>query len=74
MTSPCESITVRCPKCGLTYEDWWRPSVNLTLDAFDADYLDEATSATCPKCSTKVSLSALHVGGSDSGKLRLRRK
>lgn len=74
MTSPCESIIVHCPQCGLTYEDWWRPSVNLALDAFDADYLDEATSATCLRCRTKISLPVPHVGGSDRGKFRLRRK
>lgn len=61
MTSPPEPITVYCPKCNLIYEDWWRPSVNLDLDHFDAAYLEKCSSATCPRCHTKVSLPALHV-------------
>jgi len=61
MTSPIEAITVSCPKCNLIYEDWWRPSVNLMLDQFDEAYLDACSSATCPRCKTKVSLPALRV-------------
>jgi hypothetical protein len=64
MTSPVETITVCCPHCHLFYEDWWRPSINHSLDNFDEKYLDEASSATCPHCHTKVSLPALHVEGS----------
>jgi hypothetical protein len=29
MTSPVEQIVVECPKCGLSYDDWTRGSVNL---------------------------------------------
>jgi len=32
MTSPPETITVRCGGCGGTFRDWVRPSVNLDLD------------------------------------------
>lgn len=54
MTSPPEEITVQCPKCGHVYEDWCR-SVNLDLDRdFDEQYLEECSSAICPKCSHKV--------------------
>ena len=56
MTSPPEDITVECPKCGHTYEDWIRRSVNLRLDNFDSDYLERCFSATCPKCHHKVNL------------------
>jgi hypothetical protein len=63
MTSPVETITVCCPHCHLFYEDWWRPSINHSLDNFSEQYLDEASSATCPRCHTKVSLPALHVEG-----------
>jgi endogenous inhibitor of DNA gyrase (YacG/DUF329 family) len=49
MTSPVEQIIVECPKCGLSYEDWYRASVNLDLDPWaDEDYLDECSIATCP--------------------------
>ena len=48
MTSPPKQIRVRCRKCGHVYEDWIRPSINLMMDDFDQDYLDEASSVTCP--------------------------
>ena len=54
MTSPIEDITVQCPKCGNLYEDWYRGSVNLDLDPFDDEYLDQCSSATCPECQHKV--------------------
>ena len=50
MTSPPEEITVECPKCGHIYQDWFRGSVNLDLDDFDEEYLDQCSSATCPEC------------------------
>jgi len=61
MTSPPREITVICPECRTEYRDWIRPSINLSLDEFDDDYLDQATSATCPKCKHKVSLEVLIV-------------
>ena len=63
MTSPIEDITVQCPKCGHLYKDWFRGSVNLDLDDFDEDYLDQCSSATCPECQHKVSLNVLVVEG-----------
>ncbi len=52
---------VVCPQCGQRYEDWFRPSINLALDAFDAAYMDAATSATCPNCGHKVKFEILVV-------------
>ncbi len=63
MTSPPEPISVWCPKCNLIYEDWWRPSINSALDSFDDEYIEEASSATCPRCKTNVALPALHISG-----------
>ena len=62
MTSPPEDITIKCPKCGHVYKDWWRPSINLGLDDFDEAYLIEATTSTCPKCGFRIEHSALMVG------------
>ncbi len=59
MTSPPEEITVECPKCGHDYKDWFRGSVNLDLDDFDDEYLDQCSSATCPECQHKVNLDVL---------------
>lgn len=61
MTMPPEDVTVVCPKCGLKYQDWWRPSVNLDLDDFDEEYLDQCSSAVCPRCGTKVYFDSLVV-------------
>ena len=63
MTSPPEDITVECPKCGRSYEDWYRASVNLDLDPFDDEYLESCSTATCPHCQHKVDLSLLVVEG-----------
>jgi DNA-directed RNA polymerase subunit RPC12/RpoP len=62
MTSPVEEIEVRCPKCGQVYSDWYRPSINLTLDDFDDEYVEAASTSTCPKCGHKVRHSVLTVG------------
>ena len=63
MTSPIEDITVQCPKCGNLYEGWYRGSVNLDLDPFDDEHLDQCSSATCPECQHKVTLDVLVVEG-----------
>ena len=54
MTSPPEKIQVECPQCGHVYSDWYRPSINLTLDDFDEEHLEEASTSTCPECGHKV--------------------
>ncbi len=62
MTSPPKDIMVECPECGMIYLDWHRASINLKLDDFDDDYIEEATTATCPYCGHKVDLGGLIVG------------
>ena len=61
MTSPPSQITIRCPSCGETFEDWWRPSINLQLDDFDEEYIKSATIKTCPYCGVEVRLGTLIV-------------
>ena len=61
MTSPVEPTRVKCPDCGLLYEDWYRASINLTLDDFDDEYIEESTTSTCPECGFNVQHSALVV-------------
>jgi endogenous inhibitor of DNA gyrase (YacG/DUF329 family) len=63
VTSPVEQIRVECPKCGTGYDDWYRPSINLNLEAWDADDLREASTATCPACGHEVELETLTVEG-----------
>lgn len=61
MTSPPEEIEVECPKCRQVYADWYRPSINRTLDDFDDEYLEAASTSTCPECSHKVRHAVLTV-------------
>jgi hypothetical protein len=61
MTSPPRPVTVTCPECGFAYEDWYRPSVNLRMDDFGAEYMRRATTATCPECRFVVPLPVLIV-------------
>ena len=67
MTSPPEEITVTCPDCKHVYKDWYRPSINLALDDFDADYLEQASTTTCPACGVKHDLGTLVVRRDDDG-------
>jgi hypothetical protein len=54
MTSPLKDIKVLCPSRGIEYDDWMRGSINLELDDFDEEYIDQATSSTYPECNLKV--------------------
>jgi len=62
MTSPPEKINVCCSSCGKIYEDWYRASINLGLDDFDDEYIEEATSSECKSCGHKVRHDSLIVG------------
>ncbi len=68
MTSPVEEIEVTCPDCGHSYHDWYRPSINLSLDDFDDEYLEEATTTTCPECRVKYDLGTLCVRRDGDGR------
>jgi hypothetical protein len=50
MTSPIEKITVICPECGKRYPDWWRRSINLSVDEYTEEYVEAASTSTCPAC------------------------
>ncbi len=64
MTSPPKKITVACPGCGTLYEDWYRPSINLSLgEDWTAEELREASTARCPSCGHAVELDTLVVKG-----------
>jgi hypothetical protein len=65
MTSPVEEILVRCRRCGRLYRDWFRASVNPQLNAAlaaDQEYVEAASTATCPSCHTAVAISDLERG------------
>ena len=59
MITPVEKITVECSDCGQRYEDYYRRSMNLSLDDFDDDYLEQMSATTCPKCGVKRSIGSL---------------
>jgi len=54
VTSPPKQIEIVCPQCGFIYKDWYRPSINLALDNFDEQYLEQASTSICPRCEYKV--------------------
>jgi hypothetical protein len=58
MSSPCEWIIVWCP-CGALYRDCWRASMNLSMDNFDDDYIQQMSSTTCPNCGLSSDLGTL---------------
>lgn len=61
MTSPPERITIVCPGCVHTYTTWWRPSLNLSLEHFTEEYIEQATTGKCPECALVVDLDVLIV-------------
>ena len=61
MTMPVEQIQVVCPNCAKPYQSWYRASMNLGLDSFSPEYIERMSSALCPHCGHKVSLSVLVV-------------
>jgi endogenous inhibitor of DNA gyrase (YacG/DUF329 family) len=61
VTSPPQRIKVACPGCSAEYEEWHRPSINLTLEAWTAEELRDATTARCPQCGLAVELESLIV-------------
>ena len=62
MTGPVEEVTIECPKCGRSYQTFYRGSMNLELDPqFDDDYIREMSTGTCPDCGGVVELGSLVV-------------
>ena len=61
MTSPPESIKIKCPGCGNVYEDWHRASVNQMMDDFDDNYPDESSRAHCPEFRYTIEFDTLVV-------------
>jgi predicted RNA-binding Zn-ribbon protein involved in translation (DUF1610 family) len=69
VTKPEEDVTVECPNCGTIYTDWWRPSINASLDpemAADREYMEAASTATCPDCGWTVGFEVL-IASRDAG-------
>lgn len=63
MTSPAVRIEVVCEGCGVVFEAWHRPSINLTLgEEWTEAEIRAATWARCPKCGLEVELATLVIG------------
>ena len=67
MSMPPEEITITCPDCGHVYKDWYRASINLALDDFGANYLEQASTTTCPVCRVTHDLGTLVVRRDSDG-------
>ena len=62
MTSPPRLIRVECPNCHTTFEDWYRPSINLSLgDDWTEEETTEATTVRCPECDQQHDIDSLVV-------------
>jgi len=61
MTTPPRQVEVRCPECGHRYQDWYSPSINLAIEEWTEADIEEATTATCPRCGFKVRFNSLVV-------------
>lgn len=61
MTSPIEEILIECPQCHTQFKAWRSPSINLQLDNFSEQCIDQMSSAVCPECKQKISLDCLVV-------------
>jgi|GEM_PF-2696290 len=62
MTSPFELIRVECPNCHTTFEDCYRPSINLSLgEDWTEEEIDEAMTVSCPKCGQRHDIDSLVV-------------
>lgn len=51
---PNARITIRCPRCRHEFGTLYRPSINLDLDTWAADELEELTTARCPRCKLTI--------------------
>ncbi|MCY3900886.1 MAG: hypothetical protein OXF86_20090 [Caldilineaceae bacterium] len=47
--------------------NWYRPSTIPSLDEFDDDYLEKASTTTCPKRGSKYELGTLFARRADDG-------
>jgi hypothetical protein len=69
VTSAIKTVTVTCPNCGGIYDDWYRPSINASLDpelVADREYMEAASTATCPVCGHVVGFEVL-IASRDGG-------
>ena len=61
MTSAITWVDIVCPNCDHEYKDQHRASMNLDLDDFDDDDIDEMSTTTCPECGLKYGMGSLIV-------------
>jgi hypothetical protein len=61
MTSPPKQIEIECPNCHHRFKTWYRASMNLSLDPFTDDDVEENETKTCPWCKAKILLDTLVV-------------
>lgn len=63
MTSPPVMAVIRCPVCFASFETYYRPSINLTIEGWTDEQIEEEAARTCPVCATIVDLGDRARGG-----------
>ena len=59
MTPDIRTVTVRCPRCGTVYEDWYQPCAILMPDDPDEDSPDPCPVVTCKACGYSIDTETL---------------
>lgn len=66
MTSPAREIRIVCRRCGATYSSTsYRPTINVTTEAWSEEEIRDATTATCPECGLVSRLTSLIIDGGE---------
>ncbi len=61
MTMPPQRVRVKCPRCKTVYEDWFNPTINLTLEPLTREQVEEMATVCCPNCGRKIWLASIIV-------------
>ena len=61
MTMAPRRVRVRCPRCKTWYEDWYCPTINLTLEKLTKEQVEEMATVCCPNCGRRIWLASIIV-------------
>jgi DNA-directed RNA polymerase subunit RPC12/RpoP len=62
MTRQPELVEAVCARCGTVYTTFYRPRLELELEPWTEEKIEQAATAACPECGSQDSLETLIVG------------